>query len=259
MKKLLVAWQDPESRSWFPIGQLTRKGDLFQFVYLRGSLDAQNTTSFRGLASFPHLYQVYQSEELFPLFANRVLRPSRPDYLEYLTWLDQPSGKDPIALLARSGGQRGTDTLQVFSPPEAESSGVFSSHFFVHGVSHLPEASRRRAEQLQPGERLLVLHDFQNPKDPKASLLRTAEEKPGDVVTVGYCPRYLFGGGFEVMTKNADWPCVTVTRVNPPPAPLQFRVLCSMQMRCPDDFQPCSGRDYEPLVAATPEFAPLPA
>lgn len=191
---------------------------------------------------------MYESDRLFPLFSNRLLPRSRPDYKDFVKWLSVPEhGDDPFALLARSGGQRMTDTLEVFPCPERDSDGHYHVHFFVHGLGHVSDASIKRAETLQQGEQLLLMHDFQNFRDPQALLLRTAELTPGDMYLIGYCPRYLLDDTFKLMSKDQNLPKVTVERVNQPPAPIQLRLLCQMTMQWSEDFEPFSGRIYQPL------------
>lgn len=249
MKKLFVAWQDATSRRWFTIGRLTSDGEKYSFVYTQGVNEAQRESAFQPLLAFPDLYVEYESDELFPLFTNRVLPRSRRDYAEFVKWLNVPEHEDdPIALLARSGGQRVTDTLEVFPCPESDGDGNYNIHFFAHGLRHLPSASIERAESLRPGEPLLLLHDFQNPRDPRALLMRTAETTPGDMHLMGYCPRYLVDDAFELLQRGQN-SRITVERVNLPPAPMQFRLLCKMTMRLPDGFSPFSGPAYQPLVA----------
>ena len=36
------------------------------------------------------LHGVYESAVLFPLFANRLLSKTRPEYRDFLAWLDVP-------------------------------------------------------------------------------------------------------------------------------------------------------------------------
>jgi hypothetical protein len=146
------------------------------------------------------------------------------------------SDHDPLAILARSGGSRVTDTLEVFPSPEKNDQGEYQVHFPLHGLSHMPSPSADRAMQLEPGERLLAMRDFQNPKKPGAIALRTAEKFDGDMYLIAYCPRYLRADFLRLF----NWgllPTINVERVNPPPAPIQFRVLCRSVMRGPDAFQ----------------------
>ena len=81
MKALFVAWQDPTSRSWAPVGRLTREGDFYHhFVYTRGARLMPHFTPFGHMRD---LDAHYVSHHLSPLFANRVSPRSRPDHPDY--------------------------------------------------------------------------------------------------------------------------------------------------------------------------------
>ena len=69
---------------------------------------------FPPLMEFPDLDETYWSPELFPVFQNRVMNRSRPDFADYLRHLDLPEGADPIEILRVNGGSRVTDTYEVF-------------------------------------------------------------------------------------------------------------------------------------------------
>ncbi|MEM9538470.1 MAG: HIRAN domain-containing protein [Cyanobacteria bacterium P01_E01_bin.42] len=242
---LFLAWTDPQSRSWFPIGRLTFDRDIYQFVYTEGARTAQSKTNFPLLHSFPKLEIEYRSHELFPLFANRVMRPSRPDYNDYIKWLDIPRDRDdPIAILSRSGGRKATDSFEIFPRPEPDENGLYHIHFFAHGLRYMPKCSSDRIKSLQPNERLYLTHDFQNPYDSKALLLCTE-----DRYNVGYCPRYLVADILGICQKKRDLVCVHVERINPSPTPLQFRLLCNMTAEWPKEFSPFLEREYEPIVS----------
>lgn len=236
MKTLFLAWQNPVSRAWFPIGRLTFDGKLYHFNYIQDAITAQQEGNFQPLWAFPELDQVYESPVLFPLFANRLLRRSRPDYPDFVQWLNIPEhGDDPLALLARSGGQRATDSLEVFPRPERDNHGRYQIHFFVHGLRYLPPVTQPRIQQLQSGDRLYITHDSQNLYDSKALILRTE-----DLYIVGYCPRYLVSDVFDLLSRSPEQLEVFVERVNLPPTPLQFRLLCHLTAEWPADFQPFS-------------------
>lgn len=243
MKTLFLAWQDPDSRSWFPIGRLTFDGTEYQFVYTNAAKDAQKKCRFQPLQSFPHLDEVYKSLKLFPLFSNRLLSRSRPDYADFVKWLNIPQYEDdPIAMLARSGGRRATDTLAVFPCPEPDENGLYHIHFLSHGLRHLPLNSIERINRFHAGELLILAHGFQNPYDPKALTLNTE-----DHYIVGYCPRYLLGDTFEMLKHCPGLVHVHVERVNQPPTPLQFRLLCNMTAKWSADFRPFSRQQYQPI------------
>lgn len=249
MRTLFLAWQDPVGRRWYPVGRLTYDRDIYQFVYTHGAVEAQQNSNFRPLAPLDSLEKVYESEELLPLFANRLLATSRPDYREFVECLNIPQGKeDPIAILARTGGRRVTDSFEVFPCPEPDEEGRYRVHFFAHGLRHFPEACQRRILDLEVDERLLLMWDLQNEYDPGALMLRTNDQSAGDRYPVGYCPRYLVEDFFEVLKRDPDHLYVAVERVNRPPAPLQLRLLCGMTARWPADAsRPFSSQQYQPI------------
>ncbi len=252
MKHLFLAWQDPgTSRRWYPIGRLTETDGCYQFVYTQGAFEAQQA-GFCPLPSFPDLNATYESTQLFPLFSNRVLSPTRPDYAEFAEWLSLPAGEDnPFALLARSGGKRATDTLAVFPCPEKDAEGLYHIHLFIHGLSHMTPGAITRAETLVPGEMLLVMPDIQNPKEPQALMVRTAEMFPGDLSLLGYFPQYLIDDLAHLLKTSDDQPGaikVVVERVNPVPAPVQFRLLCCVSMKWPEGFRPFASPSYQPIT-----------
>lgn len=84
LKTLFLAWQDSDSRRWFPIGRLTFNTDKYEFVYTQGAKEAQKECGFEPLLSFPYLDQVYTSTQLFPVFANRLMPRSRPEYSDFV-------------------------------------------------------------------------------------------------------------------------------------------------------------------------------
>jgi hypothetical protein len=242
LKTLFLAWQDPVSRSWFPIGRLTFNGKEYQFNYTKGVLKAIVECLFKPLPSFPDLGKVYTSQKLFPLFSNRVRPRSRPDYPEFVQWLNIPQHEDdPIALLARSGGKRVTDNFEVFPCPEPDENGRYRIHFFAHGLRHLPKPAIERINRLKVGELLYLSRDFQNPDDSSALLLCTKDRG-----IVGYCPRYLCGDFFQVISQHRELVRVEVDRLNQPPTPLQFRLLCKMTADG-RDFRPFSSPMYQPV------------
>ena len=113
MKALFVAWQDPKTRSWVPVGRLTHNDDLFRFQYTRGAEEMGN--AFQPFGAMKDLYTSYVSEALFPLFSNRVLPKSRPEYDTYLKWLGMAdSAYDVMEELSLTGGFRATDSLEIF-------------------------------------------------------------------------------------------------------------------------------------------------
>lgn len=241
MKSLFIAWRDPESRQWAPVGRLSRDGGQYRFVYTHGAEEVPNFTPFGRMTD---LRAEYVSEELFPLFKNRILAKSRPEYDSYMSWLGlERSSHDALEELARTGGLRATDALELFPCPQPTADHQYQVHFFCRGLRHFHPENQKRAAELEAGERLFVMPDPQNEFDQMALVLRT-----GDPITlVGYAPRY-FSGEFTqlINSVNANDVKVTVEKVNPQ-APLQYRVLCQITAPWPANFQPCQDGPFRPL------------
>jgi len=244
MKKLFLAWQEPQSRRWFPIGQLTFDGKNYHFAYIQGVKKAQLESNFRLLHSFPERDRIYTSSELFPLFSNRLMRRSRPDYKKYIQWLNIPQDEDdPILILARSEGRKVTDAFEVFPCPKKSENGTYYFHFFVHGLRYIPKSSLEKVKQLKPEDRLYLTLDIQNPYDSTALLLRTKEQH-----ILGYCPRYLATDIWDVLLHDPESVNVHIEKINSAPTPIQLRLLCSMTLKSNNNYVPFSSKNYQPIV-----------
>ena len=256
MNALFVASRSAEPREgsdshmtgWSPIGRLEFENETYRFVYTRGAKSAQGFTLFSGMED---LDEVYESNDLFPVFKNRLLPKSRPEYEAYLRWsvFDPASQPDPIAVLGVTEGIRRTDMIELFPCPIPDEQGCYLNKFFLHGLRFMPEIAKARILELRPDEPLYLMADFFNPADQNAVALRTVE---GDRVMLGYVPRYLAHDVWKIMMEcSLDAISVSVHRVNPD-APLQQRLLCRMQSCWPDDFQPCSGEEFQPIPQGVP-------
>ena len=240
---LFLAWQDYESRVWFPIGRLTFDGAKYQFVYIKGAKNAEQQCGFQPLISFPQWDKVYYSNHLFPIFANRLMSRSRPEYKNFVERLNVPLDKDdPMVLLARSEGRRETDSLTVFPYPELDEEGKYELHFFAHGLRYLPKSAIARIEQFQVGDKLWLAHELQNEYDAKALTLNTQ-----DHYIVGYCPRYLLSNVLNVLMESPQSVDVRVDRINRSPTPLRFRLLCKMTCSVLNEIQPFSQEEYQTI------------
>jgi hypothetical protein len=247
MKTLFLAWQDQaRTRRWFPIGRLDAdvEASRFRFGYTRGAEIAHEAAGLEPLDSFPDFHGYYESSELFPLFRNRVLSEDRKDFAEYLEQLDlEPGDANPLEILALTGGERQTDNLQVFPKIERHPDGGFRSRFFLHGWRHVNESSQRRLLSLQPGDELRLAIELNNPATTLALQLQTAI----DYHMVGWAPRYLVDDLFKVICESPDEIFANVVKVNPSPAPAKQRVLIEIKGRWPDDYQPMSAEEFQPL------------
>jgi hypothetical protein len=242
VRRLFVAWQDPEIRSIIPVGRLTRErdsdGETFEFRYLRR---ARDLSRFRPFVGFSSLDECYRSSDLFPFFENRIMPRTRDDYGDYLGSLGLPVDADPFEILARSEGRRATDTIEVFPEPSLHDGSV-TCRFLVHGVRHIPDA-HDTIDGLSMGEVLCVLPDPKNEFDELAVLLRTGGDR-----LVGYVPAYLTSLIHRPLdVYGPDGVQVTVEHIGDRSGPSHLRLLCKLVARWPDDVPPLGGPDFEAL------------
>lgn len=246
MSTFYLLWQDPFNRQWHPAGRLDRVGEWYVFAYVR---DAFRSPSFLPFAGFGDTRSIYLSQNLFPLFANRVLSDKRPEFQLYARWVgyDKAADADPLMLMAQLGGVKATDSLQVYAVPERNYLGEYRSLFFCHGVSHMSHDAQARTLSLRQGEQLFPMLDIQNPHDGEAIALRTSDP----ACLVGYSPRHLTKDLKRLANSFQTAPRITVSQVNRD-APAQFRVLCEAVAPWPTGFQPCSGDEYKTVVDYSP-------
>jgi hypothetical protein len=234
---------DSAQGGWSPVGRLEFDHGVYRFVYTKGARTAKGFARFSGMDD---LEATYESDELFPIFANRLLSKSRPEYEAFLRWsgFDPADPPDPIAILGVTEGIRQTDQVEVFPCPMRDENGCYLNKFFLHGLRYMPDAAKARVFELKEGEALFPMPDFCNPTDSNAVALRPAE---GERFIIGYVPRYLAGDVWRLLSEcGLDSLRLSVHRVNRD-APLQQRLLCRMTACWPDAFRPCSDESFEPI------------
>jgi hypothetical protein len=252
VRTLFLAWQDPDERSWYTVGRLDQKNGTYVFRYTQGAEEAMGQ-GFNPIVSFPDLRRTYESDEIFPLFANQVLSRNRPEFDDFVEWLSIPKDEaDPIAILARTGDQV-TDTLEIFPYPTKLSEHTYVVHFFVRGLRHQSSCAIERVQQLEPGDPLRLMPDLQNEHDEDACMLRTAEREKQAKHLMGYLPRYLAREMAKLSREQVARSNVEVVRVNPSPAPIHFRILCRLKMHWETDLEPFSSRVYQPIIGSQSE------
>ncbi|MBT9186370.1 MULTISPECIES: HIRAN domain-containing protein [Pectobacterium] len=217
-----VAWQAPDTRDWHVVGNLQERKSGYVFKYTKGALSSTKFTKFSGMND---VSETYVSEELFPLFKNRLLSPKRPEYPRFMSWLglDDEDAK-PIEILARTGGMRSTDNLQIFKKIELEEDGSFEHYFFLHGLGYLDERANQRVSELKPGEVLRLCLDLQNAYDSEAVVVRA--DKPAEIV--GYCPRYFATVIKSLLIINPKAVSLMVEKISND-APHNYRLLCKIK------------------------------
>lgn len=217
--RLLLIWQDPETRAFVRVGELDHLNDgRYAFRYL----DAARTGDFQPLVEFPDLDALYLSSELPAFFGNRVMSRRRDSYPIYRHWigLDEPGSDTPFEVLARTGAPRATDTFHVVDDLRLGTDGQVVSRFLASGVRHLPGATER-LERLYEGQRLELRNEPENPANTRAILIDVIDGEP-----VGYVPDWLVEDVHKL--RNQAPLLLTAERVNVD-APPHLRLLCRLE------------------------------
>lgn len=204
---LVVSRQDPETRRYSRVGVLSQDGHLFRFKY-----DGGVTRALPGLPLGP----VHESESLFPIFAERVMDPRRPERAETLEQLGLSAEAEPLEVLAVSGGGRTGDTYELTPLPQP---GPVSLPFLVRGIR--PLTSEERARDRRPEVRRSLgaaLRDRQRGQRGQRGGLLVRQS--GD--RLGYVPGPLVDYVHRIMARPFD---LVVDRVNPVEAGMHTRLL----------------------------------
>ncbi|MBN9139244.1 MAG: hypothetical protein J0H23_00295 [Micrococcales bacterium] len=256
-RRLVVCWQHPLTRAVEEIGLLTFDGSAYRFQYLER---ARTVDGFQPLIGFDDFGEAYESDELFPFFAQRVMDPRRPDYIRFVEGLSvDPDDEDsPWELLARTRGKREGDTIQLFPAPRVSEHG-WECSFLVHGTRHMtlktvPIGDEMRgkysSEQfeeilsgLAPGDPLQLQPEPANEWTDSALLVLDAGGHP-----LGYVPNLLLEAVQNALT-NGDVH-LFVERVNPPEAGWHLRVLARLDAESDQPFDFFSSDQFRPALAS---------
>lgn len=234
-RKLLVTRKLPPNNLYETIGVLSRMpDDAFHFSYLDTYAQA---AYFRALPGLPKMQGGVSSEHLFPFFAERVISPERPDRATALAYLNLEDPTGPFEVLARSGGSRLNDQLEVLPFPEEVSTGLYSLTFFVHGIRHLDDTGYNALEQLHSGDSLQVEREPSNPESELA--LRVSHNG----TSLGYVPHPLRN---FINPAVATAGCtLTVVQLNSPNAGFHQRLLVTLVFRARSEEAMLSGVDLK--------------
>jgi hypothetical protein len=237
--RLVVAWQHPQTRLISPAGMLDVETGRYRFRYFRR---AMTTSDFRPFLGFREFERTYLSNELFPLFQQRVMNPRRPDYERYIKSLNLSPDATPWEQLARSGGKRTGDTIQHFPVPTVRADGSSRCCFLVHGVRHIEinynPSVQQRIQELRKGDFLQLVPEPGNIVNPKA-LLISADGND----LLGWIPDLLLD---YVYTLRESGPVeLRVEHTNGSNAPYHFRLIALVEGRAPAGYQPFAGPGWE--------------
>lgn len=236
--RLAVAWQHPVTRAMAPVGVLTVASGGFSFAYLRSAV---HVAGFQPFLGFPDWDRRYVSDRLFPLFAQRVMRTSRPDYQRYLQSLRLAADASDWAILGRSQGHREGDGIRLFPEPVVQPDGSTQSTFFANGLRHrLVEDSQVGAAlgRLEPGADLHLVPEPDNPVDQRALLVATASG-----VALAWVPSVLLD--YVHSLRAAGTAALRLEAVNGDDTPPGYRLLVTASGRMATGAAPFFGDAWE--------------
>jgi hypothetical protein len=235
-----VAWQHPLTRAIEPIGILECDEAGYRFCYVHNALHVEG---FRPLLGFPNLQKTYESERLFPLFAQRLMDARRPDYGRYLSQLHLSEDAEPFELLGRSGGHRKGDTIQLFAEPLVAPDGSTRAIFLVNGVRDVlaaDPAAEQRFVSLRQGERLVLVDEPDNFRNNQAILVRARDGQ-----RLGWVPDLLLD--YVHTVRKQGEPSLVIEHMNRPEVPPHLRLLVRFEGQAPAGYRPFAGPKWEPI------------
>ena len=236
-RRLAVAWQHPGTRRITAVGLLTCSDASYTFSYLRSATGVEGFQPFLG---FPDLARRYEYNALFPLFAQRVMRASRPDFSRYRQALRLGADASEWSILGRSQGHREGDGIRVFPEPDVDEAGGTTSTFFVSGLRHRMGQDPRISgalDALTPGDRLRLIDEPTNAEDARALLV--AE---GAGLTLAWVPSVLLS--YVHTVRSTAGPLITVAGTNGPDVPPAYRLLVHLRGTVAEGYQPFNGPEW---------------
>jgi HIRAN domain len=243
--RLYVA-QQLEDASIHPVARLSVRrsssDNKYEFRYLQAVC---NLSGFSPFLAFPDIHRRYESETLFPFFQNRVLGVNRPEYPKMLESLDLSTQAEPFEVLARSGGLRQTDQIELFPEPTRDpKTGHAICRFFVRGVRYLPEAAENIL-RLDPLAELKLIPEPTNANDSEAIRITTNSGIP-----LGYVPRYLTAYIAEATrTCEPNSTKLRVVKIGDPALGFHTRLMAEYTCCWLDVDWPFSRPDFAPCVS----------
>lgn len=248
--RVYVAWQDQATRQWHTIARLRRLATGYEFGFTKG---------VDRLHSIPlDLFQMdvkkrYISDELIPLFRNKLPSRNRTDFIKLSNWLNLKGNEGEFEALAKFGLIPGTDSILIYPEPEIVL-GRYRLEFFVHGIRHMHKDALMRCGELDENDRLLPVLDVQNPVDQNAIALRP-ENVP---LLIGYVPTFYSA---DIRRILADQNLAAGARIkivrNNKDAPLQIRLMCRIDASVPQNFQTLNTDVHKPIFEETSDASSI--
>lgn len=236
MNSIYILWQDQYSKLWHPVAKLTHENNLYRLNYTKGANSSKNFVPFPNMEK---LDSIYESQELFPFFQNRIMPKSRPEFRSIINWLDMtPDTFDPLDYLSVTGGERKTDNYRILKLPDLIN-GKFVFNFLVSGIHYLEIENQEKIKNLSNNLELDYIYETDNPVDPNA--IKLVDKESGTFV--GYCPRYLVNDFKKLLDQNPEFSHFKIKKLNIN-APASYRMVCSFESLESEHYKPLNFNEY---------------
>lgn len=177
--RLFVLWADADRRRHV-VGHLMRARGLFRFWY-DDALAAAEARGFMRPSVFPDVRDArapYEARYLWATFAERIPLRARADSAALLRSWGVVQADDQFEILARSGGVRATDRLELAEYRADDDDLATPLELRVAGSKH------QAPIELQPDEPVELQRHADNEFDPCATFVCAQTKQP-----IGYVPR----------------------------------------------------------------------
>jgi hypothetical protein len=184
--RLFVIWGAPSDGGRHVVGHLTRdrSAGRFRFWY-EPDLSAAKRHGFALFPAFPEQLPEsapYEARYLFATFADRIPSPQRADAASMLASWGVAHPDDQFEILAKSGGLRATDRIELAEYRTSDHLLDEPLEFRVAGTKYVPTEMRAA---LAPGIELRLEREPKNQFDAAATIIATTN----DGKRAGYVPR----------------------------------------------------------------------
>lgn len=161
--------------------------------------------------------------------------PRRPDRPRWLSSLGLDEDPEVMEILARSGGRRKGDHLELLAVPRVQHDGRTRTSFLVHGVSHAD--CSEDIERLAVGDRLELIERPDIPVNTRALVVSCVDGR-----RLGWVPDPLVEFVRHVRDRGAE---LRVLRVNPVELGPYQRLLVELSGRADPLTAPLAAADLE--------------
>ncbi|MGA0532957.1 HIRAN domain-containing protein [Hansschlegelia sp. KR7-227] len=251
-RRLFVAWQDEQSRTWHTIARLTKSDSSYELVFTKGARQLKDLTQVLFGMNMGYRYQF---DTLIPLLKNKLPPKSRLDYPAMLRWLNLSQHETEFDLIAKFGLIPGSDSLIIYPEPSVIG-GFFELEFFVHGIRYMHRDVMSWCSGTKEEIELFPMLDVCNPFDNDAVALRLRD---GGLI-IGYVPIFYSPVISNILRdETSRRTCrIEIVRCNDD-APNQLKILCKITADVPINFDPASAEEQQPVdafIASSLDAAP---